>query len=35
MRNVIEYLGEIYSREMLTVPPDPNQHHRFKSREGA
>jgi CBS domain-containing protein len=35
MRNVIEYLGEIYSREMLTVPPDPNQHHRFKDREGA
>ena len=35
MRNLIEYLGEIYSREMLTVPPDPNQHHRFKSREGA
>jgi len=35
MRNVIEYLGEIYSREMLTVPPDPTQHHRFKEREGA
>ncbi|MGD1028211.1 CBS domain-containing protein [Candidatus Binatus soli] len=35
MRNLIEYLGEIYSREMLTVPPDPNQHHRFKNREGA
>ncbi len=35
MRDLIEYLGEIYSREMLTVPPDPNQHHRFKSREGA
>ncbi|MGD0673195.1 MAG: CBS domain-containing protein [Candidatus Binatus sp.] len=35
MRNVIEYLGEIYSREMLTVPPDPSQHHRFKDREGA
>jgi hypothetical protein len=35
MRNVIEYLGEIYSREMLTVPSDPNQHQRFKNREGA
>ena len=34
MRNLIEYLGEIYSRELLTMPPDPNQH-RFKSREGA
>ena len=34
MRNLIEYLGEIYSREMLTIPPDPSQD-RFKSREGA
>jgi CBS domain-containing protein len=34
MRNLIEYLGEIYSRELLTMPPDPHQH-RFKSREGA
>ena len=34
MRNLIEYLGEIYSRELLTMPPEPNQH-RFKSREGA
>jgi len=34
MRNLIEYLGEIYSREILNVPPDPS-HHRFKSREGA
>ena len=34
MRNLIEHLGEIYSREMLTIPPEPNQH-RFKSREGA
>jgi CBS domain-containing protein len=34
MRNLIEYLGGIYSREMLTVPPDPNQP-RLKSREGA
>jgi CBS domain-containing protein len=34
MRNLIEYLGEIYSRELLTMPPDPSQA-RFKSREGA
>jgi CBS domain-containing protein len=34
MRNLIEHLGEIYSREMLTIPPEPHQH-RFKSREGA
>jgi len=34
MRNLIEYLSEIYSREILTIPPDPSQH-RFKSREGA
>jgi hypothetical protein len=34
MRNLIEYLGEIYSRELLTIPPEPRQH-RFKSREGA
>jgi CBS domain-containing protein len=34
MRNLIEYLGEIYSRELLTMPPDPHQQ-RFKSREGA
>ena len=34
MRNLIEYLGEIYSRELLTMPPEPRQH-RFKSREGA
>jgi CBS domain-containing protein len=34
MRNLIEYLGEIYSRELLTMPPEPHQH-RFKSREGA
>ena len=34
MRNLIEDLGEIYSRELLTIPPEPNQH-RFKSREGA
>jgi CBS domain-containing protein len=34
MRNLIEYLGEIYSRELLTIPPDPNQP-RLKSREGA
>ncbi|MGB8413388.1 MAG: CBS domain-containing protein [Candidatus Binatus sp.] len=35
MRNLIEYLGEVYSSEMLNIPPDPNQHHRFKDREGA
>ncbi len=35
MRDLIEYLGEIYSSEMLNIPPDPNQHHRFKNREGA
>ena len=34
MRNLIEYLGEIYSRELLTMPPDPNQA-RYRSREGA
>lgn len=34
MRNLIEYLGEIYSRELLTMPPEPHQH-RFKNREGA
>lgn len=35
MRNLIEYLGDLYSREMLTVPPDPAQHRRFKTPEGA
>ena len=35
MRDLIVYLGEIYSSEMLNIPPDPNQHHRFKNREGA
>ena len=34
MRNLIEYLGEIYSRELLTMPPDPNQA-RYRNREGA
>ena len=34
MRNVIEYLGEIYSREILNIPPDPRQSH-SRSREGA
>ena len=34
MRNLIEHLGEIYSKELLTIPPEPRQH-RFKSREGA
>jgi CBS domain-containing protein len=34
MRNLIEHLGEIYSKELLTIPPEPNQH-RFKNREGA
>jgi CBS domain-containing protein len=34
MRNLIEYLGEIYSHEILTIPPDPNQS-RFRQREGA
>lgn len=34
MRNLIEYLGEIYSRELLTMPSDPNQA-RFRNREGA
>ena len=34
MRNLIEYLGEIYSRDLLTIPPDPNQA-RYRSREGA
>lgn len=34
MRDLIVYLGEIYSSEMLNIPPDPSQH-RFKNREGA
>jgi CBS domain-containing protein len=34
MRNLIEYLGEIHSREILTIPPDPAQV-RSRSREGA
>lgn len=34
MRNVIEYLGEIYSREILNIPPDPRQSP-SRSREGA
>lgn len=34
MRNLIEHLGDIYSKELLTIPPEPRQH-RFKSREGA
>lgn len=34
MRNLIEYLGEIYAREMLTIPPEPTVR-RFPSREGA
>ncbi len=34
MRNLIEYLGEIHSREIMTIPPKPNQI-RSRSREGA
>ncbi|MDO8430885.1 MAG: CBS domain-containing protein [Candidatus Binatus sp.] len=34
MRNLIEYLGEIHSRDMLTIPPEPHQA-RSRSREGA
>ncbi len=34
MRNLIEHLSEIYSRELLTMPPGPDQQ-RFKTREGA
>jgi CBS domain-containing protein len=34
MRNLIEYLGEIYSHEIMTMPPDPNQQ-RIRQREGA
>ena len=34
MRNLIEYLGEIHSREITTIPPHPNQTH-SRSREGA
>jgi CBS domain-containing protein len=34
MRNLIEYLGEIYGREMLTIPPESSAR-RFPSREGA
>jgi CBS domain-containing protein len=34
MRNLIEHLAEFFSRELLTIPPEPRQH-RFKSREGA
>jgi CBS domain-containing protein len=34
MRNLIEYLGEIYAREVLNVPPDTRSS-RFRNREGA
>src|SRR5262249_33089150 len=32
MRNLIEYLGEFYGRDVVNLPPDPRQG-RFKSRE--
>jgi len=35
MRNLIEYLGSFYSRDVLTLPPEPRRHARIKSREGA
>jgi CBS domain-containing protein len=34
MRNLLEYLGEIHSREITTIPPHPTQAH-SRSREGA
>ncbi|HYB92431.1 MAG TPA: CBS domain-containing protein [Candidatus Binataceae bacterium] len=34
MRDLIEYLSESFSRELLTLPPHPRSH-RFRSREGA
>jgi CBS domain-containing protein len=34
MRNLIEYLGEIYGREILNIPPEPTIK-RLHSREGA
>jgi CBS domain-containing protein len=34
MRNLIEYLGEIYQRDILTIPPEPHLA-KFPSREGA
>jgi CBS domain-containing protein len=34
MRNIIEYLGEIYGREMLTIPPEPTIG-KNQTREGA
>lgn len=34
MRNLIEYLGEVYSRELLTIPPQPTPVP-TRQREGA
>ena len=34
MRNLIEFLGDHYSRDIMNLPPDPSRH-RFKTREGA
>jgi CBS domain-containing protein len=34
MRNLIEYLGEVYSHELLTIPPQPNPVP-TRQREGA
>ncbi|HUO05752.1 MAG TPA: CBS domain-containing protein [Candidatus Binataceae bacterium] len=34
MRHLVEYLGEIYARELLNIPPDPKAQS-FRSREGA
>ena len=33
MRQLIEYLGEFFNRDLLTLPPDPRTN--FRSREGA
>lgn len=34
MRNLMEYLGEIYQHDILTIPPEPHLA-KFPSREGA
>ncbi|MGA7872677.1 MAG: CBS domain-containing protein [Candidatus Binatus sp.] len=34
MRNLIEYLSEFFSHELLTLPPDSG-HRQFRNREGA
>jgi hypothetical protein len=34
MRNLMEYLGSFYSRDLLAIAPHPHLS-RFKNREGA